>query len=63
MDAIPIIDTHQHLWDLRKFRLPWVKNAPALHKNFLMEDYLQAAAGLNVVRTIYMEVDLDPAQQ
>ena len=63
MDSIPIIDTHQHLWDLRRFRLPWVKNAPALNKNFLMEDYLQAAAGLNVVRTIYMEVDLDPAQQ
>src|SRR4051812_13849582 len=21
---MPIIDTHQHLWDLAKFRLPWV---------------------------------------
>ena len=28
--TIPIIDTHQHLWDLDKFRLPWLADAPAL---------------------------------
>ncbi len=22
---IPIIDTHQHLWNLEKFNLPWTK--------------------------------------
>ncbi len=63
MDSIPIIDTHQHLWDLRRFRLPWTEHTPALKKNFLMDDYLKAVEGLNVVQTVYMEVDLDPAQQ
>src|SRR5437773_11954889 len=60
---LPIIDTHQHLWDLKKFRLPWVKPGSVLAKDHLMSDYLKATQGLNVVKTIYMEVDLDPAQQ
>src|SRR5439155_18009111 len=60
---LPIIDTHQHLWDLKKFRLPWIKPGTVLAKNHLMSDYLKATEGLNIVKTIYMEVDLDPAQQ
>lgn len=55
---IPIIDAHQHLWDLSKFRLPWLEGAGKLNRNFLMQDYLEASAGLNVVKTVYMEVDV-----
>src|SRR5206468_3153232 len=60
--APPIIDTHQHLWDLARFRLPWLQGAPTLNKSFLMPDYLQATAGLGVVKSVYMEVDVDPSQ-
>jgi predicted TIM-barrel fold metal-dependent hydrolase len=60
---LPIIDTHQHLWDLARFRLAWIEKGSVLAKNHLMSDYLEATAGLHVVKTIYMEVDLDPAQQ
>lgn len=60
---IPIIDTHQHLWDLAIFRLPWQKDNPKLARSFVMRDYLEATAGLNVVKSIYMEVDVEPAQQ
>ena len=28
-DQIPIIDTHQHLWDVTKFRLDWQKDPDA----------------------------------
>jgi predicted TIM-barrel fold metal-dependent hydrolase len=59
----PIIDTHQHLWDLKKFKLPWVKDDSPLAHNFLLEDYRKATEGLKVVKTVYMEVDVDPAQQ
>jgi predicted TIM-barrel fold metal-dependent hydrolase len=62
-DALPIIDTHQHLWDLKQFHLPWVKEGAPLARNYLMSDYFVATRGLNVVKTIYMEVDLDPKQQ
>jgi predicted TIM-barrel fold metal-dependent hydrolase len=63
MDDLPIVDTHQHLWDLGKFRLPWTKDVPRLNRSFVISDYHKAAAGLNVVKTVYMEVDVDPAQQ
>jgi L-fuconolactonase len=60
---IPIVDTHQHLWDLTKFRLPWIKEGSPLARSFPMPDYLSATAGLNIVKAVYMEVDLDPEQQ
>jgi L-fuconolactonase len=62
-DALPIIDTHQHLWNLKQFHLPWVKQGAPLARNYLMSDYFDATRGLNVVKTIYVEVDLDPKQQ
>lgn len=63
MSDLPIIDTHQHLWDLERFRLPWLTNAgEPLGKSHLPSDYAEATRGLNIVRTVYMEVDVDPAQ-
>jgi L-fuconolactonase len=59
---IPIIDTHQHLWDLAKFNLPWTKGNSVLGKSFVTSDYLEATKGLNVVKTVYMEVDMHPSQ-
>jgi predicted TIM-barrel fold metal-dependent hydrolase len=60
---IPIVDTHQHLWDLTKFRLSWIKEGSPLARSFVTSDYLTATAGLNVVKAISMEVDVDPQQQ
>ena len=39
---MPIIDTHQHLWDLDRFKLPWLKTAPQLAKSYLPADYKKA---------------------
>ncbi|HKI31372.1 MAG TPA: amidohydrolase family protein [Gemmataceae bacterium] len=61
--AVPIVDTHQHLWDLKKFKLPWVKEGSPLARTFDLDDYRKATEGLNVVKTVYMEVDVDPSQQ
>jgi L-fuconolactonase len=57
--AFPIIDTHQHLWDLGKLRLSWLKPGEPLSRNFTMKDYLAAIAGLGIVRAVYMEVAVD----
>lgn len=56
--ALPIVDTHQHLWDLTKVRPPWLAGAGHLNRSHLMEEYLKEAEGLNVVKTVYMEVDV-----
>ena len=62
---LPIVDTHQHLWDLTKFELPWTndKAVASLAKSFVTADYLKAIEGSNVVKSVYMEVDVTPSQQ
>jgi L-fuconolactonase len=57
-ELIPIIDTHQHLWDIERFKIGWSK--PPLPRNFNMQDYLEATKGLNVVKSVYMEVAVPP---
>lgn len=61
---LPIVDTHQHMWDLAQFALPWLEGEgmDPLRKNYLMSDYLAAGAGAGIARTIYMEVDVAAAQ-
>jgi predicted TIM-barrel fold metal-dependent hydrolase len=61
--TIPIVDTHQHLWDLKKFRLNWIKKDTVLDRSYLTSDYAEAVKGLGVERAVYMEVDVDPSQQ
>lgn len=60
---LPIIDTHQHLWDLTKLQLAWVKAGDPLASSHLLSDYKQATEGLNIVSTVYMEVDALPDQR
>ncbi|MFH1922006.1 MAG: amidohydrolase family protein, partial [Planctomycetota bacterium] len=58
--SLPIVDTHQHLWDLDVLRLGWLKSAGHLNRSFVTKDYLEATEGLGVVKTVYMEVAVDP---
>ena len=58
-----VVDSHQHLWDLNKFRLPWTATSPALARDYTMRDYLAATAGIPIEKSIYLEVDVEPSQQ
>jgi predicted TIM-barrel fold metal-dependent hydrolase len=56
-----IIDTHVHLWDLDRFRLPWLDNEGAvLNRTWSYEAYLrqQADAGYVLDGAVYIEVDM-----
>jgi predicted TIM-barrel fold metal-dependent hydrolase len=54
-----IVDTHQHLWDLDLFHYSWLHSLPRLNRSFRMADYLAAAQGLNVVKSVHLEADVD----
>jgi L-fuconolactonase len=64
---LPIVDTHQHLWDLTKFQLAWLDpktpEGTILGHDFTPKEYAEATRGLNVVKAVYMEVDVVPEQQ
>jgi predicted TIM-barrel fold metal-dependent hydrolase len=54
-----IVDSHQHLWDLDQFPYSWVKAFPTLDRSFRMADYLEAVSGLEVVKSVHLEADVD----
>jgi predicted TIM-barrel fold metal-dependent hydrolase len=56
----PVIDTHQHLWDLSKVKLAWLKPGSVYDASFTPKEYAEATAGLNVIKAVYMEVDVVP---
>ena len=62
-EDIAIIDCHQHLWDLDKFKLNWIKPGTLLGRSYVMADYRQAIDGTGIKNAVYMEVDVDPSQQ
>ena len=55
---IPIIDTHQHLWDLNILDLPWLEGVPELASDHVPSTYADASKGFEVAKTVYMEVDV-----
>lgn len=65
------IDAHQHFWDLTRNRLPWLQDSEpirfrygdysALRRNYLPADYRADARGQNVVSSVYVEAEWDPA--
>ncbi len=57
----PITDAHVHLWDLQRLHMPWI--GPPLNRNFLIGDYMRAAAGLNVTHGVYVEVGVGASQR
>lgn len=57
-----IVDTHVHLWDLKRLSLPWIEKDSPLARSYVMTDYQAATRGLNVVKGVYMEVDVSPKQ-
>ena len=60
---IPIIDTHQHLWDLSQMSLPWTKNLELMNRSYLMSDYLRDSDGMGIIGSVYMEVNVTPEQR
>ena len=67
---LPVIDAHQHFWDLDANHLPWLRDEPpipfrygdyrALRRNYLPADYRCDAAGFHLVGSVFVEAEWDP---
>ena len=66
--ALPVLDAHQHFWDLAANDYPWLRGpekiafrygdyAP-LCKNYLPAEYRRDTAGCNIVGTVHMEAEI-----
>ncbi len=66
---MPIVDAHQHFWDLGKNRYPWLQDAPvafrygdysALRRNYLPHDFLSDTKAFDVRKTVHVEAEWYP---
>lgn len=69
--GFPIIDAHQHFWDPSSNYHPWLCDEPpipfrygdyrSIRRPYLPADYFVDAAGFDVVGTVYVETEWNPA--
>lgn len=70
-DDFPIVDPHQHFWDLSRNYYPWLCDPKPVHfrygdytalkRNYLPPDYLRDAGTLNIVKTVHEDALWDPS--
>lgn len=66
----PIVDAHQHFWDIEANYYPWLRDEPpvpfrygdygAIRRRYLPGDYFADVAPHQVVKTVYVEAEWDP---
>lgn len=59
MPDFPIVDSHVHLADPKRFSYAWTRNAPSLNRQVLPEHLSKAAAPVVIDKFVFVEVDVD----
>ena len=62
MCALPIVDSHVHLWNPQQFRYAWLEGWSALNRAFLPEDFAVASAATDISKLIFVECGCEPVQ-
>jgi len=62
MIDFPIIDSHIHLLDMRRFSYSWASGEPALNRNWTPDDLAAAAKPTAIEGLVFVEVDVDMPQ-
>ena len=55
-----IVDSHVHLWDPLRFRMPWLDVLERLRQPFGAAEFVEHARGLAVEQVVYVQVDVTP---
>src|SRR4051812_28585455 len=66
---LPIVDAHQHFWDLERHYYPWLCDVEpisfrygdysALRRSYLPEDYRRDTRAWRIVKTVHIEAQWD----
>jgi len=62
MIDFPIIDSHVHLLDQRRFGYAWADGAPALKRDWTQDDLAASAGPYDIEGFVFVEVDVDLPQ-
>lgn len=62
MIDFPVIDSHIHLIDRKRFGYAWAKNAPKLQRDWTADDLAACAKPYTVEGFVFVEVDVDYPQ-
>jgi L-fuconolactonase len=62
MIDFPIIDSHVHLLDQKRFGYSWANGVPALKRDWSADDLARSAKPYEIEGLVFVEVDVDAAQ-
>jgi L-fuconolactonase len=57
---VQIIDAHHHLWERGRFGYGWLKELPAIDRDFLIQDYEETVKGYGIAKSVFVQADVDP---
>lgn len=58
MAELAILDSHVHLWNPTRLRMPWLDGIDSLNRPIGLADYYEAIGDLPVEGLVYLEVDV-----
>lgn len=62
MPDFPIVDSHVHLYDVKRLRYPWLKSVPKIDRTYLLADFDRARGPVAVDKLVFAEVAVDRGQ-
>lgn len=62
MPNFPLVDTHLHIWNLKRLRYPWLDANALLNRDHLIDEYRQVCGPVQVAKMVFLQCECDSAQ-